>query len=210
MKLLALFSSFAIAIVATATDTSFLRKSSTTVDMADDAGLGTTGETGVLIVIEGVTNPAGADNDIVTHCLVNAFNKVHKNGHDDDYVLHDAAVVKDVVVPTPKTDNDSGDVGYRRKQTTWQDIKWGRTRYDCRLCHPNVAGSNHASDATFLKTDPEMHKALEAEFRNELIASGDATLAKVTHVEVDFTTPAMAAASFLSWRSKPPLVVCLC
>jgi hypothetical protein len=56
------------------------------------------GYSGVVIVIDGVSSKAGASNDMVTKCLVNAFNTVHKHAHDD-YELSNTFLIKSVVVP---------------------------------------------------------------------------------------------------------------
>jgi hypothetical protein len=114
-SILALVSS-SFAIKATDADTSFLRK---VTKVANGSGLAgrdkvnygdESGFAGVAIFMDGVTGHDGSSDDIVSNCLVNAFNTVHKKANDD-YELSDAFVAKSFVVPSPNsTLTDENDV----------------------------------------------------------------------------------------------------
>jgi hypothetical protein len=205
-SILALVSPFAIAATAAA-DTSFLRKDTNgsgltgrgKVDYGDESGYA-----GVVIVMNGVTSQDGASNDIVSNCLVNAFNTVHKK-FNDDYELENAIVVQSFVVPSPSSiitdenDEPAGDVRAAPSKKKGGFYFWLETGYHCRLCNPDRDSSSYLSQgADFFesfaaKKNGNMHKALKKEFRQELLASGDEVFANIEGCEISFIRPAAAA-----------------
>jgi hypothetical protein len=210
-SILALVSS-SFAIKATDADTSFLRK---VTKVANGSGLAgrdkvnygdESGFAGVAIFMDGVTGHDGSSDDIVSNCLVNAFNTVHKKANDD-YELSDAFVAKSFVVPSPNStltdENDvlvasnPGDGDIRATQTKKKKNQgstywWLETGYHCRLCNPDNLLSQEAFFENFVaKNNGNMHKALKKEFRRELLASGSEVFASIGSCEISFLRPAI-------------------